>query len=54
VAHALAAHTGERHLDAATVAHDTAMLDALVFSTGTFPVLDGTEDAFAKQAAFSA
>ena len=52
VAHAFAAHARKRHLDAATVADDAAMLDALVFSAGAFPVLDGTENAFAEQAAF--
>ena len=51
VAHALAANAGQRHFDAATVADDAAMFDALVFAAGTFPVLDGTEDAFAEQAA---
>ena len=51
VAHALAADAGERHLDAATVADDAAMLDALVFAAGAFPVLDGAENAFAEKAA---
>ena len=51
VAHALAADAGERHLDAAAVADDAAMLDALVFAAGTFPVLDRAENAFAEQAA---
>src|SRR5450432_3667036 len=51
VAHAFAAHARQRYLDAATVADDAAMLDALVLAAGTFPVLDGTEDAFAEQAA---
>jgi hypothetical protein len=51
VAHALAAHARQRHFDAATVADDAAMLDALVLAAGTFPVLDGTENAFAEQAA---
>ena len=51
VAHAFATHTRERHFDAATVADDAAMLDALVFAAGTFPVLDGTENAFAEKAA---
>ena len=49
VAHAFAADARQRHFDAATVADDAAMLDALVFSAGTFPVLDGTENAFAEQ-----
>ena len=52
VAHALAANAGERHFDAATVADDALVLDALVFSAGAFPVAGRTEDAFAEQAAF--
>jgi hypothetical protein len=51
VAHALAADAGQRHFDAATVADDAAVLDALVLAAGAFPVLDGTENAFAEQAA---
>ena len=51
VAHALAADTRQRHFDAATVADDAAMLDALVFAAGAFPVLDGAKDAFAEKAA---
>ena len=51
VAHALAAHARQRHFDAATVADDAAMLDALVFAAGAFPVLDRAENAFAEQAA---
>ena len=41
----------ERHFDAATVADDAAMLDAFILAAGTFPVLDGTENAFAEKAA---
>ena len=51
VAHAFAAHAGERHLDAATVADDAAVLDAFILAAGTFPVLDGAENAFAEKAA---
>src|SRR5665213_1877061 len=51
VAHAFTANAGQSHLDAATVADDAAMLDAFVFAAGTFPVLDGTENAFAEKAA---
>ena len=51
VAHALAADAGERHFHAATVADDAAVLDAFVLAAGTFPVLDGTENAFAEKAA---
>jgi len=42
--------TRARHFHTATVANDAAMFDALIFSAGTFPILDGTENAFAKQA----
>jgi len=52
MAHALAAHAGERHFHAATVANDAAVLDAVILSAGTFPVLHGTENTFAEQAAF--
>ena len=51
VAHALAAHARQRHFDAATVADDALVLDALVLSAGAFPVPDRTENALAEQAA---
>ena len=38
VAHALAAHARQRHFDAATIADDALVLDALVLSAGAFPV----------------
>ena len=41
VAHAFAAHARERHFDAATIADDALVLDALVFSAGAFPVRVG-------------
>ena len=49
--HALPTHAGEGHFHTATIAHHTAMLDALVLSAGAFPVLDRTENAFAEQPA---
>src|SRR6185312_11805340 len=52
MAHALAAHAGKRHFHAATIANDATVLDAFIFSAGAFPVLHGTEDAFAEQSAF--
>ena len=52
MAHALAAHAGQRHLDAAAVADDAAMLDALILTARALPILDGTEDALAEQATF--
>ena len=52
MAHALAAHPREGHLDAAAVAHHPAMFDALVFSARAFPVLDRTENTLAEQATF--
>src|ERR1019366_6069216 len=51
VAHALAAHAGERDFNAAAVADNAAMLDAFILAAGTFPVLHGTENAFAEKAA---
>src|SRR5204862_4008307 len=48
VAHALAAHTAQRHFHAATVADHALVLDALVFSAGALPVPRGTEDALAE------
>ena len=52
VPHPLAAHAGEGDLDAATIANDAFVFDALVFAARAFPVLDGAKDAFAKEAAF--
>src|SRR5439155_25572305 len=52
MAHAFAANAGERDLDAATIADDAAVLDALVLSARAFPVFDRPENAFAEQAAF--
>ena len=52
MAHALTANAGERHLDAAAIANDAAMLDAFVFAAGAFPVFYGTENTLAEQSAF--
>jgi len=49
--HALAPDTGEGDFNTAAVADHAAMLDALVFAARALPVLDGTEDALAEQAA---
>src|SRR4051812_19789680 len=51
VAHALAANASQGYFNAATVANDTPVLDAFIFSAGALPVLDRTENAFAEQAA---
>ena len=51
MAHAFTTNARQGHFHAATIADDAAMFDALVFSAGTFPVLDGTENAFAEKAA---
>ena len=51
VAHALAAHAGQRHFDAATVADHALVLDALVLAAGALPVLGRTENALAEEAA---
>ena len=50
MAHALAPHLGQRHLDAAAVADDAAVADPLVLAAMALPVLDRTEDALAEQA----
>src|ERR1043165_9768476 len=52
MSHAFAANARECHFHAATIADNTAMFDALVFSAGTFPVLHRPENALAEQAAF--
>ena len=49
VAHALAAHAAEGHLDAAAVADDALVADALVLAAVALPVLGGTEDALAEE-----
>src|SRR2546422_6664708 len=50
VTHALAAHAGQGDFNAAPIANDAAMFDAFILSAGALPVLDGPEDALAKQA----
>ena len=50
VAHALAAHLGLRHLDAALLAHDTAVLQALVLAAQALVVLHRPEDLGAEEA----
>ena len=50
VAHALAAHLGLRHLDAALLADDAAVLHALVLAAQALVVLDRAEDLGAEQA----
>src|SRR5256885_2737379 len=49
VAHALAAHLGQRHFDAALLANDAAVLQALVLAAHAFVVLDRPENARAEQ-----
>src|SRR5205823_8519663 len=49
VAHALAAHLGPRHLDAALVADDALVAVALVLSAVALPVPGGAEDALAEK-----
>ena len=51
VAHALAAHARDRHFDAAAIADDVLVLDALVFSAGALVVAHRAEDLLAEQAA---
>ena len=50
VTHTLAAHLFLGHLDAAAVAYDAFVADALVLSAMALVVLDGAEDALAKEA----
>ena len=50
VAHALAAHLGLRHFDAALLADDAAMLQALVLAAKALVVLHRPEDLGAEQA----
>src|SRR5207248_1669617 len=49
VAHALAAHLLPRHLDAAALADDPLIADALVLAAVALPVLRRTEDALAEE-----
>ena len=51
VSHALAAHTRYSDFYATTVADDTLVFDALVFTAGTFVVANGSENTLAKQTA---
>ena len=50
MAHAVAPHLRQRHLDAALLADDAAILHALVLAAQALVVLDRTEDAGAEQA----
>ncbi len=50
VAHPLTAHLGARDLDAALVADDALVADALVLAAVALPVLGRTEDLLAEQA----
>ena len=49
VAHALAAHLGQRDLDATLLADDTAMLQTLVLAAQALVVLDRSENPGAEQ-----
>src|SRR4029077_17734720 len=50
VTHALAAHLGQGHFDAAPVADDATVADALVLAAVALPVFHRAEDALAEQA----
>ena len=50
VAHALAAHLGARHFDAALVAHRALIAHSLVLAALAFPVLGRSENLFAEEA----
>jgi hypothetical protein len=51
VAHALAADAGDGHLDAAAIAHDILVFDALVFAAGALVVAHRAEDLLAEKTA---
>jgi hypothetical protein len=51
VAHALATDAGDGDLDAAAIADDVFILDALILSAGALIVADGAEDLLAEEAA---
>jgi hypothetical protein len=46
--HALATDAGEGYFDAAAVADNALVFDALVFSAGALPIPGRTEDALAE------
>src|SRR2546422_10473031 len=50
MSHTLAAHLGQGHFHAATVADHPAVADPLVLAAVTLPVLHRAEDALAEQA----
>src|ERR671939_530233 len=50
VAHAVAPHARQRHLDAALLADDALVLHALVLAAQALVILDRAEDARAEQA----
>src|SRR6185436_3910427 len=49
VAHALATDAGDGHFDAATIADDVLVFDALVFSAGALVVTNRSEDLLAEK-----
>ena len=49
MAHPITTHTRDRHFHAATVANDTFIFDALVFTTGTFVIAHRTENTLAEK-----
>ena len=49
VTHALTAHLGTGHLDAAALADDAAVADALVLAAAALPVAGGAEDLLAEE-----
>jgi hypothetical protein len=51
VAHALAADAGDGDLNAAAIANDVFILDALILSAGALVVADRTEDLLAEKTA---
>ena len=51
MAHALTTDTGECHFDAAAIADNALMLNALVFTASTLPVTGRSKDTLAEEAA---
>ena len=50
VPHTLTANLASRDFNATALAHDALVLDLLVTTTGTLPVLDWSENLLAEQA----
>ena len=47
--HSLSSHARECYFYTTAITNHTLIFDALIFTTAAFPVLDGAEDALAKE-----